>query len=77
VTDEQLRAAIGELRDRGRLICNDLSGNGYFWAGTLGEYQAFRAAYVAYAETIWKRARKMDQEAREKFDSEPMQNKLL
>jgi hypothetical protein len=77
VTDEQVRAAIGELRDQGRLIVNDMRGAGYFWAGCNLEYQAFREAYTSYAVTILHRAREMDRVAKKEFETDPLQKRLL
>lgn len=59
-TDRQLRAAIEELREQGLPICNLLTGDGYYLAGTMDEYQEFRQKYASYAFTILGRVKAMD-----------------
>lgn len=77
VNDKQLRAAIGDLREGGALICNQADGDGYFLAGTMADYQDFRAMYVSYARTIEARVRRLDQAAEELFKSSPAQERMF
>ena len=70
--DRQMRLAIQELRNRGLRICHveyrlkdPHTGKfkvkfGYFIAANDQEYQAFRAKYSSYAQTIWKTLKAMD-----------------
>lgn len=58
--DRQMRRAIQNLRLKGWRICNTIDGSGYFLAANEEEYQAFRAQYGAYAATIWRVLKAMD-----------------
>ncbi|TSA23290.1 MAG: hypothetical protein D4R70_00115 [Betaproteobacteria bacterium] len=73
----QVRSAIEDLRVRGRLICNDLAGEGYYTAGNIQEYQSFRSVYMSYATTILARVRRMDEEAQKRFKADALQERLL
>jgi hypothetical protein len=76
-SERQIRSAIENLRKMGKLICNDADGDGYYTAGNMQEYQEFRAYYQSYAITILKRLHEMDQGAKDRFNSDARQEKLI
>jgi hypothetical protein len=77
VRDTDIRLAIQSLRENGWMICNQMSGNGYFPAKSVQEYDEFRTRYIAKARTIEKIVRAMDVTAKRTFDYAPDQMKLF
>lgn len=75
--DRQVRLAIESLREQGMLVCNLLTGHGYYLAGTMDEYQAFRRKYASYAVTIFERVRSMDEVAEKRWGYSVLQMPLI
>jgi hypothetical protein len=76
-SDRQVRLAIESLREQGLLICNLLTGDGYYLAETMDEYQEFRRKYASYAVTIFERVRSMDAEAEKRWGYSVLQMPLI
>lgn len=57
LNDRMARGQIESLREQGYRIINDSRG---YWYATDEEYKAWLPKYRAYAETIYRRIRKMD-----------------
>ena len=68
-SDRQMRVGIENLRNKGVRICNAVDGDGYFIAKTDEEYQQFRLKYGAYARSIFRTIKAMD-EGKEVMDGE-------
>jgi hypothetical protein len=76
-TDRAIRGALESLREAGWLICNMMQDDGYFLAGSPGEYQQFRALYASYATTILARLRAMDRAASDTWGAGALQERLF
>lgn len=77
VDDRLVRAAIELLREEGYPICNMESGDGYFLASNMQEYQSFRTKYGSHAITIFKRVKAMDATVERKWGASALQEQLL
>lgn len=75
--DRQVRESIERMRHQGALVCNLGSGDGYFMAATLEEYQAFRAMYGSHAFPILDAIREMDRAAEQQWDASPLQPRMI
>lgn len=76
-TDRQMRQAIENLRGQRIHICNLLTGDGYYLAASMEEYQEFRRKYAAYAFSILAKVRAMDIGAEERWGYSALQPSLL
>lgn len=76
-SDRQVRLAIESLRGQGMLVCNLLTGDGYYLARTMDEYQEFRRKYASYAVTIFERVRSMDAAAEKLWGYSVLQMPLI
>lgn len=76
-TDRQVRLAIEALREKGLLVCNVLTGDGYYLASNMDEYQAFRRKYSSYAFSILEKVREMDKEASQRWGYSALQESLF
>jgi len=74
--DRAVREGIERLRHAGHMICNMGDGSGYYIAGTVEEYQAFRNKYGAHAFPIMEAIREMDRAANERWEN-PLQPRLI
>lgn len=75
--DRQVRLAIESLREQGMLVCNLITGHGYYLAETMDEYQEFRRKYASYAVTIFERVRSMDAAAEKRWGYSVLQMPLI
>ena len=74
--DRRIRDGIERLRNNGHMICNMGSGDGYYIAATIEEYQEFRLKYGRHAFPIIQTIRRMDETAKQKWPN-PLQPSLL
>ena len=62
ISDLSARKMIEDLREQGVRVCGQNTDKGYWIAKTQEEYERFRRDYVAKATTLFRRARKIDEE---------------